>query len=130
MYPAHGPDLDGEAITTQYIAHRNGRTEQVAAALTGRKTAREIAGIVYAGMPVDLGLAAVQVRAHLTFLVERGAAVRFGGGGFGRGCRDGANMMQTFRRWLIWADRIPRNAPWALGVSWPVRLRCRSRRVS
>ncbi len=75
LLPAHGPVLeDGRAVLERYIAHRHARTEQIAAALGGGPLDPEgIAAVVYAGVPgVNLGLAAVQVRTHLTWLVERG----------------------------------------------------------
>ena len=74
LLPAHGPALeDGPATLAQYVAHRHARTAQVAAALGGGPLDPEgIAAMVYAGVPaVNLGLAAVQVRTHLTWLVER-----------------------------------------------------------
>ncbi len=86
LYPAHGPDLDGVAATSQYLAHRNARSEQVAASLRDRPLdPREIAAVVYAGVPgVDLALAAVQVRTHLRWLVERGRARHHADGSFTR----------------------------------------------
>jgi hypothetical protein len=46
---------------------------------------REIAAVVYAGVPgVDLALAAVQVRTHLRWLVERGRARHHADGSFTR----------------------------------------------
>lgn len=75
LLPAHGPILpDGPAVLAQYIAHRHARTAQIAAALgAGPLDPEGIAAVVYAGVPgVHLGLAAVQVRTHLTWLVEHG----------------------------------------------------------
>ncbi len=79
LLPAHGPRIeDGPALLAQYIAHRHVRSEQILAALErGPLDALGIARVVYAGVPgVDLGLAAVQVRTHLTWLVEQGRARR------------------------------------------------------
>lgn len=85
LLPAHGPALpDGPAVLAQYIAHRHARTAQIAAALVGGPRDPEgIAAIVYAGVPgVHLGLAAVQVRTHLTWLIERGRVVALPDGTF------------------------------------------------
>ncbi|MDP2308316.1 MAG: MBL fold metallo-hydrolase [Pseudomonadota bacterium] len=85
LLPAHGPVLEsGPAVLRQYIAHRHARTEQIAAALAGGpRDPMGIAAIVYAGVPgVHLGLAAVQVRTHLTWLIERGRVVARPGGTF------------------------------------------------
>ena len=74
LLPAHGPAIpDGAALVRQYVAHRHARTEQVYRALAdGPLDPVGIARVVYAGVPgVDLGLAAVQVRAHLTWLREQ-----------------------------------------------------------
>jgi glyoxylase-like metal-dependent hydrolase (beta-lactamase superfamily II) len=79
LLPAHGPAIpDGPALARQYIAHRHARTEQVLAALAdGPLDPVGVARTVYAGLPgVDPGLAAVQVRTHLTWLVEQGRVRR------------------------------------------------------
>jgi glyoxylase-like metal-dependent hydrolase (beta-lactamase superfamily II) len=81
FYPAHGPAIpDGPALALQYIAHRHRRTEQIADALAaGPLDPVGIARAVYAGIPgVDVGLAAVQVRTHLTWLREHGRVRRQG----------------------------------------------------
>ncbi|MFN7144809.1 MAG: MBL fold metallo-hydrolase [Myxococcota bacterium] len=83
LLPAHGPAIpDGTALATQYIVHRHARNAQILAALeNGPLDAVGIAGVVYAGVPgVDVGLAAVQVRTHLTWLVEHGRARRLDDG--------------------------------------------------
>jgi hypothetical protein len=83
LLPAHGPALDdGVGVLNQYIAHRHARSGQVAAALgAGPLDPEGIAAVVYAGVPgVHLGLAAVQVRTHLTWLVEQGRVRAVGGG--------------------------------------------------
>ncbi|MES2638663.1 MAG: MBL fold metallo-hydrolase [Myxococcota bacterium] len=85
LLPAHGPALDdGPAVLAQYIAHRHARTTQIAAALGGGPLDPEgIAAVVYAGVPgVHLGLAAIQVRTHLTWLIERGRVVARADGTF------------------------------------------------
>lgn len=72
VHPAHGPALPG-SILAQYAVHRAMRTGQVRTALgrLGPATPAELAAEVYAGLPgVDLTLAALQVRAHLTWLEE------------------------------------------------------------
>jgi ribonuclease/clavin/mitogillin len=83
LLPAHGPAIeDGPALAAQYIAHRHMRTEQIARALAehGPLDPHGIAAVVYAGVPgVHLGLAAAQVRTHLSWLIERGRARERGG---------------------------------------------------
>lgn len=78
LHPAHGPAIpDGPALIRRYIAHRHMRTAQFAEVLRSRGPASpvEIAERVYAGIPgVDFTLAALQVRAHLAWLGERGEA--------------------------------------------------------
>lgn len=72
--PAHGPPLDLLALTTQYIQHRHQRTDQVREGLRrGPATAFTLAGHIYPDLPSSfLPIAAMQVRAHLTYLAERG----------------------------------------------------------
>lgn len=73
LYPAHGPPMPPELLD-HYAAHRAMRTTQIVGALrAGARDADEVAARVYAGLPgVDLRLAAMQVGAHLAWLVEEG----------------------------------------------------------
>ncbi len=73
LYPAHGPDLPGEATLRQYLAHRQLRTDQVRAVLTPalRADPRALAERVYAGLPgVDPSIAALQVASILQWIHE------------------------------------------------------------
>lgn len=76
LLPAHGPVLhDPDAIIDHYIAHRNGRTDQFLRTLVdgGPQSPLDIARTVYTELdPRFHPLAAVQVRAHLQHLLERG----------------------------------------------------------
>ena len=76
LYPAHGPPIaDGPALLRAYIAHRRMRSAQILDVLADgeRRTPREIAEAVYAGVPgVDVALARWQVRTHLAWLAARG----------------------------------------------------------
>lgn len=79
LLPAHGPVLRAPDVTIDhYIAHRNARTAQFHDALVegGPLTPLEVARRVYVDLdPRFHPLAAVQVRAHLHHLEERGAVV-------------------------------------------------------
>lgn len=75
LLPAHGPVLDDpRALLQHYLQHRNGRTEQIRAALgASTSTPLELAPRVYPDLdPRFHPLAAVQIRAHLIWLEERG----------------------------------------------------------
>lgn len=81
LFPAHGPDLPGEATLRQYLFHRAMRTEQVRVARIGLEVAghgtdaRTVADRVYAGIPgVNIEVAALQVAAILTWLEEHDVA--------------------------------------------------------
>lgn len=77
LLPAHGPILaDADAALAHYLAHRAARTEQIARALArGDAAPIDLVGAVYPDLDRRLWpLAAVQVRAHLVWLVEQGRA--------------------------------------------------------
>lgn len=80
LLPAHGPVLDDPiAILDHYIAHRHARTDQIRAALAHADTPLGLAAHVYAELdPRFHPLAAVQIRAHLTWLEEQGEVSRSG----------------------------------------------------
>lgn len=82
LHPAHGP-ASPAALADQYIAHRHLRSRQFCEAIrAGATTPDEIAAMVYANIPgVNLLLAALQVRTHLSWLVD-GGRVREEGGQF------------------------------------------------
>lgn len=74
LLPAHGPVLeDPEAILAYYLAHRHSRTQQIHAALQRPSTPLDLAPTVYPDLDPRLHpLAAVQIRAHLIWLLEAG----------------------------------------------------------
>ncbi len=80
VVPAHGPVIgDGEAKLFEYIAHRQQREEQVAAALQDRGTGKaiDLVPMVYPDVPPAFWpLAARQVLAHLLKLEAEGAILR------------------------------------------------------
>lgn len=80
IVPAHGPLIDeGEAKLFEYIAHRQQREEQVAAALRrrGEGKAIDLVPAVYPEVPAMFWpLAARQVLAHLLKLEVEGAVER------------------------------------------------------
>lgn len=67
ILPGHGPVItDPLALLQQYLDHRLRREQQVVAWLAqGYSTAADIAARIYAGQPVDMSIAALQVEAHL-----------------------------------------------------------------
>ncbi len=74
LLPAHGPALaPALPVLDEYIAHRHARTAQVLGCLSaGPLTALQIAREVYPDLPAHfLGFAAVQVQAHLDWLLHR-----------------------------------------------------------
>jgi glyoxylase-like metal-dependent hydrolase (beta-lactamase superfamily II) len=73
LLPGHGPDLDdSEAVTAEYLAHREQRLEQVRSALRDLgddATARQVVEHVYADVNPELWDAAERsVRAQLDYL--------------------------------------------------------------
>ena len=72
--PAHGAALDAQALLSTYVQHRGHRTDQVLEALTdGPTTPMALAERIYAQLPAAFHpIAAHQLRAHLTWLGERG----------------------------------------------------------
>ncbi|HWG92829.1 MAG TPA: MBL fold metallo-hydrolase [Mycobacteriales bacterium] len=71
VLPGHGPELPSAgAAAAHYLAHREGRLEQVRAAVeAGARTAREVVEVVYADVdPVLWDAAELSVRAQLLFL--------------------------------------------------------------
>jgi ribonuclease/clavin/mitogillin len=83
LLPSHGPPLaPPEAVLSMYIAHRHGRTDQIRRALDegGASTPRDLVPEVYPDLPAAIApLAAMQITAHLVWLVERGLAVEHDG---------------------------------------------------
>jgi len=74
LLPAHGDALP-PAVLAAYIAHRHTRTDQVRSALSGRSGAApiELVPEIYPELPTSMhGFAAIQVRAHLLWLEDRG----------------------------------------------------------
>ena len=80
LLPAHGPALPGAAtVLSQYVAHRNARSEQVEQALAraGSTTAADLVAAVYRDLdPRAWPIAAVQLETHLRWLVRHGRATR------------------------------------------------------
>lgn len=78
LLPAHGDPLaEGVGVLDGYLAHRHARTEAIERALGRLGVARpgELVSEVYEGLPAAAhGLAALQIRSHLTWLVEHGRA--------------------------------------------------------
>jgi glyoxylase-like metal-dependent hydrolase (beta-lactamase superfamily II) len=83
LLPAHGPPLAPAAdVLAHYIRHRHARTDQVRQALAaGPLSAAELAPKVYPELPsAVLPVAAVQLQAHLDWLVQRGEVGPVDGG--------------------------------------------------
>ena len=76
ILPGHGPVIkDAPALLQAYIDHRLQREQQVLACLEqGYTTARQIAEKIYADRPEALGIATMQVEAHLEKLRQEGRA--------------------------------------------------------
>jgi hydroxyacylglutathione hydrolase len=74
ILPGHGPVIENApALLQQYIDHRLKREQQVLAWLAqGHTTAADIAAQIYADQPEVLGIAALQVEAHLEKLRREG----------------------------------------------------------
>ena len=76
--PAHGPVLpNAELVLSFYVAHRHQRTAQIAEALRrlGEASVEELVAAVYAEVPREAWpLAAVQVSAHLRWMLANGMA--------------------------------------------------------
>lgn len=74
ILPGHGPVIeDPQALLQQYIDHRLKREQQVLAYLAqGCTTAAEIAAKIYADRPEAIGIATMQVEAHLEKLRKEG----------------------------------------------------------
>ena len=74
ILPGHGPVIeDPQTLLQEYIAHRLRREEQVLDWLAqGYTTAAEIAAQIYADQPAVLGIATMQVEAHLEKLRSEG----------------------------------------------------------
>lgn len=74
ILPGHGPVItEPTALLRQYLDHRLRREQQVLEWLAqGYSTAADIAARIYAGQPVDISLAALQVEAHLAKLRREG----------------------------------------------------------
>lgn len=70
ILPGHGPVItEAPALLRQYLAHRLHREQQVRYCLAqGYTTAEEIAAKIYADRPEALGIATLQVEAHLAKL--------------------------------------------------------------
>jgi glyoxylase-like metal-dependent hydrolase (beta-lactamase superfamily II) len=77
ILPGHGPVIeDAPARLQQYLDHRLQREQQVLAYLgRGYTTAAEIAAQIYADRPEALGLATLQVEAHLNKLRQEGRII-------------------------------------------------------
>jgi len=74
ILPGHGPVIDHpQSLLQEYIDHRLMRERQVLHWLAqGYRSARQIAAQIYAGRPEVLGIATLQVEAHLTKLQKEG----------------------------------------------------------
>jgi len=83
LLPAHGPALhEPTAVLSGYIAHRNGRSEQIRQALVtyGPQTPEELAPRIYPELPAMLHpLAARQILTHLRWLADHGVSREEGG---------------------------------------------------
>jgi glyoxylase-like metal-dependent hydrolase (beta-lactamase superfamily II) len=78
LLPAHGPPLaPAGPVLDHYIHHRHARTDQVRQALArGPLSAVELAPMVYPELPASvLTVAAIQLQAHLDWLVQQGEVV-------------------------------------------------------
>lgn len=81
IFPGHGDPIDDpSAVIGEYIAHRRGREEQVAAALTpGPMVTADVVAAVYPDLdPALLPLATQSAAAHLRKLVDDGRVDRRG----------------------------------------------------
>ncbi|HEX5475275.1 MAG TPA: MBL fold metallo-hydrolase [Vicinamibacterales bacterium] len=81
LLPGHGPIVERpEAIIDEYLAHREQREREIAAALErGATTVSEMVEKIYAGLPAGLRVAAEDsVLAHLIKLREEGRAIADG----------------------------------------------------
>jgi glyoxylase-like metal-dependent hydrolase (beta-lactamase superfamily II) len=76
ILPGHGPVIeDAPALLQQYLDHRLQREQQVLALQAqGYTTAADIAAQIYADRPEALGIATLQVEAHLAKLRQEGRA--------------------------------------------------------
>jgi glyoxylase-like metal-dependent hydrolase (beta-lactamase superfamily II) len=74
ILPGHGPVItDPQKVLQEYIDHRLQREQQVLALLAqGHTTAADIAAHIYADRPEALGIATLQVEAHLEKLRREG----------------------------------------------------------
>jgi glyoxylase-like metal-dependent hydrolase (beta-lactamase superfamily II) len=74
ILPGHGPVItEPMTLLRQYLDHRLRREQQVLEWLAqGYSTAADIAARIYAGQPVDMSIAALQVEAHLEKLRREG----------------------------------------------------------
>jgi glyoxylase-like metal-dependent hydrolase (beta-lactamase superfamily II) len=79
ILPGHGPVIpDPARLLQEYIDHRLHREQQVLHWLAqGCTTAAEIAARIYAARPEALGIATLQVEAHLEKLRREGRFVSF-----------------------------------------------------
>ncbi|MCB9680039.1 MAG: MBL fold metallo-hydrolase [Alphaproteobacteria bacterium] len=82
LLPSHGPALpEARAVLGFYVAHRHQRTEQIRRALAGLGVATpvDLAPRVYPELPSEaLAFGAVQILAHLTWMVRHGLAAHAG----------------------------------------------------
>jgi glyoxylase-like metal-dependent hydrolase (beta-lactamase superfamily II) len=74
ILPGHGPVItDPQKVLQEYLDHRLQREQQVLALLAqGHATAADIAAQIYADRPEALGIATLQVEAHLEKLRREG----------------------------------------------------------
>jgi len=74
--PAHGPALDAQRVLSTYLQHRGHRTQQVVDVLAESPSEPlALAGRIYTDIPAAFHpIAAIQLRAHLTWLEEAGRA--------------------------------------------------------
>lgn len=76
LLPSHGPALtEARALLGFYVAHRHQRTAQIHRALQrmGAATPMDLAAVVYKELPPQfLAFGAVQVLAHLNWMVDEG----------------------------------------------------------
>lgn len=87
LIPSHGPVLmDGPGVLTAYLAHRDRRSDAIAAALSPREpaTPMSLVASVYPDLdPMAVPLAALQIESHLRWLAAQGEAVAHPGPGGG-----------------------------------------------
>ncbi|MBX2796450.1 MAG: MBL fold metallo-hydrolase [Myxococcales bacterium] len=76
LMPAHGPILEhADTVLSFYVAHRNGRSDQIRAALaeTGSASPLELAPTIYPELdPAFHPIAAAQILTHLKWLGDHG----------------------------------------------------------